>query len=176
MRILLLLVSVVVLFSFNYNPKFNEINWDENYKLIWGDFMGTPKPWSDFVAQTVSVIEQSYSCKDGNFTFDIKAKFNRDKSWTRTYRNMEVLEHEQKHFDLTEIYARKMRMTYYSLKTPCNYTMDELGTIYDELFEELKHVQDQYDAETDHGIKKKEQARWNQMIETRLIELDAYKD
>ena len=162
-------------FAFTVNPEFNEINWNEEYKLTWGDFMGTPKPYSDFVAQTVSVIEQSYTCNNGNFDFDIKAKFNRERSWTKTYRNFEVLLHEQKHFDLTEIYARKMRQAYLSIDNPCKYSMDELGNIYDEYFEELKNVQDQYDAETDHGLNKQRQRAWNDMIAKRLASLDGYK-
>lgn len=170
-------IILIALFSFSFIliPEFNEINWNEDYKLTWGDFMGTPKPHSEFVAQTVSVIEQSYTCNHGNFEFDIKAKFNRERSWTKTYRNFEVLLHEQKHFDLTEIYARQMRKAYMSLEDPCKYSMDELGKIYDEYFEELKIIQHQYDAETDHGLKKQRQKDWNRMIEKKLQSLEAYK-
>lgn len=160
--------------AFVVKPEFNEINWNEDYKLTWGDFMGTPKMHSDFVAQTVSVIEQSYTCNHGEFQFDIKAKFNRERSWTKTYRNKEVLLHEQKHFDLTEIYARKMRKAYLGLNDPCQYSMDDLGLIYDEYFEELKNIQNQYDAETDHGLKKQRQLEWNAMIERKLRSLDEF--
>jgi len=155
-------------------PKSVEIYWDSDNPLKWSDFRGTPRPWSVFIAQTVSVIEQTYSCDGEAFTFNIKAKFNRNKSWTKTQKHPEVLLHEQKHFDLTEIYARKMREAYTSLKNPCSYTMEELGNIYDEYFLELRHMQTLYDIETDHGLDKAHQKIWNRKIAKQLKRLQTF--
>lgn len=153
----------------------NEIFWNSTKPLQWSDFQGKPRAWSVFVAQTVSVIEQTYSCDGDHFSYSIKAKFNRKKSWTKTNQNAEVLLHEQKHFDLTEIYARKMRKTYSRLENPCQYTMEDLGKIYDEYFLELRHMQTLYDIETDHGLDKADQKIWNKKIEVQLEELSFYQ-
>jgi len=153
----------------------NEIFWSSTELLKWSDFEGEPRPWSVFIAQTVSVIEHTYSCDGDEFSFDIKAKFNKSKSWTKTNEHPEVLLHEQKHFDLTEIYARKMRKAYRHLNNPCQYTMEDLGKIYDEYFLELRHMQTLYDIETDHGLDTIDQKIWNTKIKTQLEELDVYQ-
>jgi len=118
----------------------NEILWQSNRKLQWNDFEGKPKYWSDFAAQTVTTIEQSYSCEGDDFVLNITAKFNKTKSWTKTSKSKRILAHEQKHFDLTELYARKMRMAYGQLKNPCNMGKASLNKIYNDLFEELRQL------------------------------------
>ncbi len=172
---ILLLLGMVNGSNEKSNTLSNEIYWSSTQPLQWADFQGKPRPWSVFVAQTVSVIEQTYSCDGDQFTFDIKAKFNCSKSWTKTNKHPEVLLHEQKHFDLTEIYARKMRKAYRQLNNPCQYSMEDLGKIYDEYFLELRHMQTLYDIETDHGLDEADQQIWNEKIAKQLMELDAYQ-
>ena len=153
----------------------NELYWSSNEPITWDDFEGQKKYRSSFVAQTVSLIEQSFACKGDHFEFDIKAKFNKNKSWTITDK-ADVLKHERKHFDITEVYARKMRKAYTELKYPCSYTMEQLGSIYDRYFDELKIVQEQYDIETNHGIYQMKQEEWDQLIARQLEELEDWKD
>jgi len=178
MRIILAIILVWAMINkSNEEPSSvpNEIFWSNIDVLQWSDFQGEPRAWSVFIAQTVSVIEHTYSCDGDEFSFDIKAKFNRNKSWTKTNQHPEVLLHEQKHFDLTEIYARKMREAYHNIKNPCQYTMEDLGKIYDEYFLELRHMQTLYDIETDHGLDKADQKIWNTKIAEQLATLNAYQ-
>lgn len=168
--------TILPVLTSNKTPEIpNEIFWSDTKLLKWSDFQGEPRAWSVFVAQTVSVIEHTYSCDGNHFSFNIKAKFNRSKSWTKTNRHPEVLLHEQKHFDLTEIYARKMRKAYLNIDNPCQYTMEDLGKIYDEYFLELRHMQTLYDIETDHGLDEADQEIWNAKIARQLASLDAYQ-
>lgn len=153
----------------------NEILWESDRKLRWSDFKGQPKYWSNFAAQTVTTIEQSYTCDGNDFIFNIVAKFNKAKSWTKTGKSKRILAHEQKHFDLTEVYARKMREAYSSLKNPCIMGKPALNQIYNDLFEELRQLQFLYDEETDHGLKPEAQQQWNVYIKSALNQYNAFK-
>lgn len=171
-------VVCLLVFFFISNDKpsaKSELLWESNRKLQWGDFKGKPKYWSNFAAQTVTTIEQSYSCEEEVFVFNIIAKFNKAKSWTKTSKSKRILAHEQKHFDLTELYARKMRKEYSQLKKPCHMGRVALNKIYNDLFEELRQLQILYDVETDHGLKPKAQQKWNAFIEEGLHNYNNYK-
>jgi len=159
----------------NINDSKNEILWQSDKKLRWSDFKGQPKYWSDFAAQTVTTIEQSYTCDGNDFIFSIVAKFNKAKSWTKTGKSKRILAHEQKHFDLTEVYARKMREAYGLLKNPCEMGKPALNKIYNNLFEELRQLQFLYDEETDHGLKPEAQLQWDKYIVSALHQYNAFK-
>jgi len=176
----MLIRFVVALFLFflvddNKASLKNELIWLSNRKLQWSDFSGRPKYWTDFAAQTVTTIEQSYSCTGDNFTFNITAKFNKTKSWTKTKKSNRILAHEQKHFDLTELYARKMRRAYNQLNNPCAIGKKALNKIYNDMFEELRQLQILYDVETDHGLKPKAQQQWDDFITEGLNNYIIYK-
>jgi len=170
-------VCLLVCFFLNDNKSTtsNELLWHNERKLQWNDFEGQPKYWSDFAAQTVTTIEQSYTCDADNFELKLIAKFNKTKSWTKTSKSKRILAHEQKHFDLTELYARKMRKAYLELLEPCTMGTTALNKIYNDLFEELRQLQILYDVETDHGLKTKAQQKWNDFIAEGLNKYIKYK-
>jgi len=152
-----------------------DIIWHKERPLRWVDFQGYPNYNSKFSAITVSSIIQNINYCDSNniFTFDVTAVFKANKSWTRTGK-WNVLQHEQKHFDLTEVYARKIRKAFTLIQNPCNYSLEELSKIYEIFMEELQIIQNQYDKETDHGNIKEAQFYWNKKIADMLIETDEY--
>lgn len=170
-------IFLLVCFLINDNKSStkNELLWQTDRKLQWNDFKGQPKYWSNFAAQTVTTIEQSYTCDADNFKLTLIAKFNKSKSWTKTSKSKRILAHEQKHFDLTELYARKMRKTYQELTAPCQMGTAALNKIYNDLFEELRQLQILYDVETDHGLKTKAQQQWDDFIALGLNKYSKYK-
>lgn len=175
-RLITLILLLSGFASNNVDKKdLTEIHWSDKNHLKWSDFRGEPIADSEFIAQTVSVIEQSYACNGDDFKYDIVTKFNCIKSWTKVHNNPKVLQHEQKHFDLTEIYARKIRKAYATLENPCNYSIETLGLIYDKYILKLKQMQQLYDIETDHGLNKPAQYYWNDKIKTGLEHLKEYK-
>lgn len=175
MRCIICLLVVFLMDDNKPSSNKNELHWQSNRQLKWNDFKGKPKYWSDFAAQTVTTIEQSYTCDGDQFTFKVTAKFNKAKSWTKTAKSKRILSHEQKHFDLTELYARKMRKAYSELKSPCEMSQPALNKIYNDLFEELRQLQILYDVETDHGLKPEAQQQWDRFIGEGLIQNRHYK-
>lgn len=158
----------------NYLP--NEIVWTENYTLQWEDFTGEPNRKHHSDALTSSSIYFGYRF-DGDRTYEIEvySSFFRDQSWVKNGSpNSYLLEHEQRHFDLTEIYARKLKkeLTEYA------YNGKSLERNYDRLFEKyfrlLENEQKQYDRESHHSLNRSVQEKWNRYIIRELERLEDY--
>ena len=108
-------------------------------------------------------------------TYKIKSLFSRTRSWG-LHKTDYILSHEQGHFDIAEIFARKLhkKMSEYRFdKRTCN---KKLGEIYDEIVEEKSEMQNDYDKETRHSINKEKQAQWLKKIERLLVEYEDYAD
>jgi Bacterial protein of unknown function (DUF922) len=157
-----------------------EIEWSADRKLTWEDFKGAPTAISDtnFAATTncgfgfhsnrVTMFE-----KVEIFTRNI---FNCNLSWVRPNQmdRADLLEHEQGHFDISEIYARQLRkelkeagLNYFNLNNKATKIFSQVYSVY-------QAQQELYEKETNFGLDKKGQAEWNNKILAELLALDAY--
>ena len=115
LRIVLLLALLVLEVLPAIAQKKQFIYWDANRPLTWADFRG-PKPKKvkkRFVAVTYSGLRYRFR-KDssGKIRFAIVSYFDPTKSWKkRRQPGTELLNHEQTHFNITELYARRTRQT-----------------------------------------------------------------
>ena len=115
-------VGFITLLSFSF-VKDNFILWQENKKLKIQDFKADNKDTVKVNQQqflgAISAIRIEYSSFQRNKNsvpdFSIKTYFDPNESWM-LLKNDYVLQHEQIHFDLTELYARKMRKSVESLR------------------------------------------------------------
>ena len=115
-------VGFITLMSFTF-VKDNFILWQENKKLKIQDFKAenndTTKVNQQQFLGAISAIRIEYSSfqrnKNSVPNFSIKTYFDPNESWM-LLKNDYVLQHEQIHFDLTELYARKMRKSVESLR------------------------------------------------------------
>lgn len=115
-------VGFITLLSFSF-VKDNFILWQENKKLKIQDFRADNKDTVKVNRQqflgAISAIRIEYSSFQRNKNsvpeFSIKTYFDPNESWM-LLKNDYVLQHEQIHFDLTELYARKMRKSVESLQ------------------------------------------------------------
>ena len=115
-------VGFITLLSFSF-VKDNFILWQENKKLKIQDFKADNKDTIKVNRQqflgAISAIRIEYSSFQRNKNsvpdFSIKTYFDPNESWM-LLKNDYVLQHEQIHFDLTELYARKMRKSVESLR------------------------------------------------------------
>ena len=151
------------------------LTWKEGRKLTWSDYKASPNPKSDAAATTSTSLSIDYHIRDGSFSYTIKSWFSRTKSWGR-HKTGYILAHEQGHFDIAEVYARKLhqRMSAYQFNKR-TYNKD-LDRIYKEVADEKAAVQQQYDRETRHSIDEEKQAEWLKKISRMLEELKAYAD
>ncbi|WP_133159925.1 hypothetical protein [Cloacibacterium normanense] len=115
-------IGFISLMSFSF-VKDDFILWQENKKLKIQDFRAenndTIKVNQQQFLGAISAIRIEYSSFQRNKNsvpeFSIKTYFDPNESWM-LLKNDYVLQHEQIHFDLTELYARKMRKSVESLQ------------------------------------------------------------
>lgn len=163
----------------NYKIHENTIEWSKERKLTWLDFKR--KPSSDitpFGAETNCIL----ALKSNTVSLISKPKikvtnsFYCYESWVKTknLKNNVLLEHEQMHFDLSEIYARKLRKIISESKFNTFNLVKETNRLFYEYFDLNKERQILYDKETKHGTDSLEQNKWKKMIETELQQLNEF--
>jgi hypothetical protein len=151
------------------------IYWSAGEKLNWDDFNATPDDRTDALAVTGSAISASYSFKDSQVKMGARSFFLRSKSWVKKKEDY-LLRHEQLHFNITEIYARKIRKAFSKSSTTDNKSSKALyKKVFSSLNAECKEYQNKYDRETRHSIIKEKQLEWDEKITKELEDLDDYK-
>jgi len=85
-----------------------QLCWSDSTQLKWSDFMGLPSPSSNLRALSTTSIECDYFFSDTCLNYKVTALFFQQDSWALDSSKY-LLEHEKMHFNLTEIYARKIR-------------------------------------------------------------------
>jgi hypothetical protein len=173
-KTLLVFISSLLFLSFTERKNEDYITWNSDKKLSWDDFkMDSPSSTRD-AALTTTFVGFSYSRTRDIITFDIECKFQKSRSWGRLKTDY-ILNHEQGHFDIAEIFARKLNkeITLFLAKSKQH---EELNKIYTKVMNEKRDTQQQYDDETNHSINKTQQAAWDKKIEEMLEELKEYDD
>ncbi|NNE76815.1 MAG: DUF922 domain-containing protein, partial [Pricia sp.] len=102
--------------------------------------------------------------------FTVGSKFFPNKSWYQPELcDAVILSHEQLHFDISELYARKMRKRLAESQFTQNIKA-EVKAIYKDVLRELNNFQNKYDRETDFSRNLNQQLIWNKMIANALKE------
>lgn len=149
--------------------------WKADRKLTWNDFKGPIPPDASPAATTASGISYEYSANlihhEVKLDFEVTAFFYPNESWYKpTICDAHILQHEQLHFDISELFARRMRMKLQQTSFTENVKA-EIRKIYRQTLKELEDLQDKYDWETNFSRNPGAQERWNQRIKEAL---DAY--
>ncbi|WP_242205603.1 DUF922 domain-containing protein [Aestuariivivens insulae] len=171
------LVLLCCLFCFQESPV---VSWQEDYRLVWSDFKGAPQDQGDVAAVTASGITFGVSIKEkGNrvigFNTNVKAYFYPEQSWYKPEKATEhVLAHEQLHFDITELYARKFRKNIGELKVS-NSIKKQLQDLHRTILKELEAAQEKYDSETNFSRHVENQLKWQNKVSAELEKLSSYK-
>jgi hypothetical protein len=111
---------------------------------------------------------------NGELLFFVEALFIKSRSYITQYSEY-VLRHEQIHFDICELYARKLRQrfTETNWKTVRNM-QSETARIYNKTVADLFKEEAKYDKDTEHGLNSAKQKIWEEDIQNRLKELEGY--
>jgi hypothetical protein len=145
------------------------IPWLIQRKLSWEDFSGEPRKNSEAVASTSTSLGIAYQVEKGNLSYRITCNFSRHKSWG-LLKTEYILAHEQGHFDITEIAARKLHQALYEYEFNRKSYRDDINTIYQRIVKEKEDMQALYDRESDHSRNRKVQYTWNEKISLMLSE------
>ncbi|WP_251738945.1 DUF922 domain-containing protein [Gramella sp. AN32] len=152
--------------------------WNERPVLTWDDFKASPDPESPFAANTNSGISftWNYSTSKGQpeLIHQVFSNFYPQYSWVKSSeKDAYLLAHEQAHFDISEIYARKLRKALQEYEIGRNIRRD-LNGIYQKMEKQRDVMQRKFDKETDHSENTEAEMKWRKFITTELERLEAY--
>mgnify|MGYP001178283819 CR=1 FL=1 len=149
------------------------IEWRADQKIAWHMFKAVPNTTNGYAATSSTGISQSYQINSNGYidkpTIRVKAHFYPKYSWynakdTSAY----LLAHEQAHFDITEIHARKLRKRITEFDFSAN-SKTEIKALYNEIEQERKLMQRHFDSASRHSRDRTQEMRWRKEIK-RLLE------
>ena len=175
--ILISLLSLSISINIYAQVKYSDstlIEWNVSNKIKWGNFQVKADTTFSFTAESTNFFKCSFYLKTDSVFCRIQTFFNPEKSWRKsTYLdNSYDLNHEQLHFDITEIFARKIRQQIIMN----NLNEEIIQKIFNASAKACNDFQDLYDKETNHSINKINQDYWTKKIVALLLSLDQYKE
>ncbi|HAD11587.1 MAG TPA: hypothetical protein DCF33_04020 [Saprospirales bacterium] len=150
------------------------ILWHPNRPLKIENFRGNTenRPFQAVTFYKIHSDIKSYTLA-GKTTLSIEARFVCDDSYFKKSQNdTQVLQHEQLHFDIAEIYARKFRKAISEQAINYNQYRAKYEILMAEIRKELLLKQDEYDAEVYKDPS--QQTKWNSWVKTELAQMEAF--
>ena len=151
--------------------------WSEQDPLQWNDYQVDRQRKllkHGFAVHAVTSYQYFYLPRELHLDscLNVLTTFRRYSSWVRDTTDLRLLEHERIHFDIAELYARKIRKQFRQLNM--NNTLKDAYTLADSLFNAGVHRQDQYDQETFYGRSSTKQQQWKKHINVELRQLNEF--
>lgn len=152
------------------------IEWQSGIKLKYEDFKARGKGSPGFaVATTASAFGYSITNENGNISGSIFVRFYcNDSWWNPEYILDDVLKHEQLHFDICELFGRKLFKEVLDLGNKGRLNQKTIQQVQTKFEKQYDDYQDLYDKQTDHSTNGKEQRRWNQKVKQALDDYAEY--
>jgi len=154
-----------------------EILWESNYKLKWEDFQAKPQMGHRASALT-NASTQFYLQQEGSvLKIDTRVFFRKNGSWVKPDALKDnLLQHEQTHFDIYELYARQFRQIVASFDTNKHpqKLVDKLAKLYKKYQIKAKKTQAKYDKQTNFSRNLESQKVWSNKINLQLKQLDKF--
>lgn len=174
---ILLLVGCIGTAFVQDDGKEEVIVWQKNRKLTWDDYQGKRQKRFAAASTVYSMYRNISKTQSGDIIATVKAYFYPNDSWKSHWIDDALLAHEQKHFDIVELYARKLRKQLSQIKVrneeDANAKLDSLHKIIDA---EMDKFQDKYDDETNSSMEHDAQIDWIKKIDTAIDSLSAYQN
>jgi hypothetical protein len=155
------------------------IVWSADRPLTWDDFQAKPIRQLDGARSALN-YRTAVGCRNQRLQVRVLTVFLPAQS-SVTYRIISSglasrvgLAHEQLHFDLSEVFARRIRRMYAELQDPCPRPDQALDALADPLFREAAETQNRYDDYTRFGESEARQLEWAKRIAADLAELEPW--
>ena len=158
----------------------DSILWSAERRLRWGDFLARPQLNTIAAAMTSYVLSYDADCDSNVFSFRVVSAFLPERSWVKgdllmiASHSSRALQHEQTHFDLSEVHVRKIRRALVELPDPCGKTEQERDTVVSAFIREDGEAQLRYDRETGHGSLDAAQRGWDADVARQLGALSKF--
>src|SRR5689334_19163791 len=159
-------ISAVAVFLFPFfslAQNDQSIEWSAAKRLSWADYLAKPAASSGAAAITSTAIGIEYHVKNNKISYSITCSFSKTRSWGKDKTDY-ILQHEQGHFDITEIYARKLAKELRQYKFNPGKYQEDINGIYKRIMDEKEDYQTKYDKETDFSRNKDKQVEWLEKI------------
>ena len=166
-----------ILFSSSFTVREKDIiYWRPGIKLSWNDFKEMNRSGNTGAVSSTG-IEYKLSFENNEAEVIVQSFFSRKNSWVKKgQKHTEGLKHEQGHFDISEIFARKLRKYISTRKFTDAKVDDEMRSLYHQCVKELGDYQVLYDKDTDHHRNEAQQLEWDKRIEKELKELKDFSE
>ncbi len=149
----------------------DHFSWNEHRMLSWSDFRGPVSALNEesAAATCCSIGFKLDNDASGRPEVSVYNTFYIGKSWVKDDARIEsILAHEQGHFDLCELFTRKLRSRISTVDLSSQNVKQELMNIYSAVSDEYETFQQSYERETTHGTNIPEQRRWQELISKEL--------
>lgn len=175
-------ILLLSIFNFGFAQSDNsKISWIEKTPLKWQDFQGAPLEKTLFHANSNTGLSYSWGLKGTSQKMELEYKvetfFYPEGSWVQPASKSDyLLKHEQLHFDISELHARKLRKLLENLdaskinKDSRNY----LNKLYENIDKERSAMQIAFDKESNHSLNKEAELKWQQFIKEELNKFNQY--
>lgn len=156
------------------------VTWSSARALTWADYKARVPAADTDGAHTAYSLFSAARCARRTFDFRVTAAVLPAQSWVKPAvvsdrtRSRNTLRHEQTHFDLSEVYARRMRRYFTELYDPCRKTEVELDALAQKFVQQESDAQKLYDQESNHGLLAAKQTAWNNEVARELASLAKY--
>ncbi|HET8854861.1 MAG TPA: DUF922 domain-containing protein [Salinimicrobium sp.] len=178
MRIFLFLIAAFII-SPAIGQDSENIYWNRERDLHWEDFKAAPDHKNSYHAITSSGISFSWSIRispggEEEFRSVIQTYFNPMESWVKKAgKSAFLLAHEQLHFDISELHARKLKKAVEQYEVTPEIKRD-MRKIFDSIQRERVKMQERFDVESRHGTDSIMEAKWQNQVRKQLEELKEY--
>jgi hypothetical protein len=179
-RLFLLSLAALLASAQSAVPGDDVIVWSAERPLTWNDFKARPPSGFLGGARSALGFGFAFGCRDNQLHAQVIARFHPEQSWV-AYRIISSglasrvgLRHEQTHFDLAEVHARRIRKFFRELKDPCPRSDAELEALAEPIFRADGAAQRRYDDQTENGQLGGPQERWEKDVARQLGELSAF--
>ncbi len=178
--IFIILPVLIFIHTDNYSQSLDEqlelendslIIWMKNRKLRFGDFKKKGKTQGDrneaYTVSSIDIIKElNYIVVATFYKYDSRLDNERES----------LLNHEQLHFDIAELFARKIRKEIFNLKQRNdNLHYIDYKIIYKDLYKDYRAYQNLYDSETEHSKLVIQQKQWQEKVAKELVELEGFR-
>ena len=177
-RMIFLLITIPVMVTANLTAQQTKepvdfkvyMEWQEFDPLDWEDFKGyRPDQYNGDAGSVVKIKAVPYIVRK-KIKYDVYALFDKTKSWALE-RSPQLLKHEQLHFDIAELYARKIRKKILQLSGNKKNDLKTYNREIRKLLNESNEFDRLYDVETLHGSLTRKQKEWEHKVKQSLTSL-----
>jgi antitoxin component YwqK of YwqJK toxin-antitoxin module len=168
------LLLILALIQKNAFVKREILYWSSCQNLSWSNFRGYPVYLTVFGAGIHCLFDYEFE-SEAIESIKVRTFMHPHHSWViKNSKTPELLEHEQYHFNISEVIARRFRKILSELSADVR-NKESIKKIYKQHLIEMNKIQMMYDIETDHGLNIEIQKDWEYIIDSMLVELEFFR-